>query len=57
MNLVTNTYWYDEMAAGKSGYCMLVLVTFCVICSELRKVRVEAYMAYGSDTPLLMVGQ
>ena len=57
MLLVTTTYGYGSMASGKAECCTVVVTMVHIILQELRKVRAESETEYGSDTPLVMVGQ
>ena len=56
MNLVTKTYGDGAMSESKAEFWTMVLTMVRVIFQDLRKVRVEAETAYGSDTPSVMVG-
>ena len=57
MLLVTTTYGDGSMASGKTKCCTVVIIMVRIILQELRKVRAELETAYGSDFPLVMVGQ
>ena len=48
-HLVTTTYREGEEAARKAEYWTIVLMMVQVIWRDIRKVRVEAKTAYGSD--------
>ena len=56
MNLVTATYGDGLMAAGRAERWTVVLRTTRTIWREIRKVRVEVGMTYGSETLSVMVG-
>ena len=56
LHLVTKTYGEGSGAAGKEECWTLVLTMVRVIWRELRKVRLVAEMAYGSDNLTEMVG-
>ena len=47
--MVTTTYREGEEAARKAEYWTIVLMMVQVIWRDIRKVRVEAKTAYGSD--------
>ena len=55
--MVTTAYGEGEGAAGKAECWTIVLTMVQVIWRDLRKVRVEAEMAYGSENPTEMVGK
>ena len=57
LHLVKTTYREGAGKAGKAECCTVVLTMIRVIWRKLRKVRVEAETAYGSDNPMEMVGQ
>ena len=57
MHMVTTTYGDGATEEGKA-VCLAVVPTMVhVIWREIRKVGFEADTVYGSDTPLVMVGQ
>ena len=55
MNFITTIYGDGAMAAVKAECWTVVLTMVCVIWCDMRRVGVELEMAYGSDTPYVMV--
>ena len=54
---MTTEYGEITTAAGKEECWIVVITLVRVIWRELRKLRVEAETAYGSETPAVMAGQ